>query len=435
MNYQPEIEFAPPQEVQTLQLANLNRLLEYVRKNSPFYARHFQRHGFSSASLKSLEELAAIPVTTKDDLQTSYQDFLCIPKNRIAEFTSTSGTLGKPVTIALSANDIQRLAYNEAISFACADGSEEDVYQLMLTLDRQFMAGLAYYEGIKKLGAGLIRTGPGLPAMQWETIERLQPTTLVAVPSFVVKLLEYATEHAIDVTKTSVKKIICIGENIRTDALQPNTLANRITALWKVDLYGTYASTEMQTAFTECKHGTGGHHHPELLLVELLDDNNNPVQEGEAGEICITTLGVEAMPLIRYKTGDIARMHSERCACGRTSVRIGPVIGRKQQMLKIKGTTLYPPAIFEVMNQQQGIQDYVVEAITGSLGTDELRIYVVAAPDQQQAVVSRMAASFQSTLRVTPEIIFAGSRELEKLNGSGQYRKVRKFLDSRVSQI
>ncbi len=108
-------------------------------------------------------------------------------------------------------------------------------------------------------------------------------------------------------------------------------------------LYSTYASTEMAASFTECSYGAGGHHHPELLIVEFLDGNDNPVPKGEAGELTITTLGVEGMPLLRFKTGDICHGHYETCKCGRKTMRVGPVIGRRNQMIKYKGTTLYPP--------------------------------------------------------------------------------------------
>ncbi|MEZ4981869.1 MAG: hypothetical protein R2769_09845 [Saprospiraceae bacterium] len=104
-------------------------------------------------------------------------------------------------------------------------------------------------------------------------------------------------------------------------------------------MYSTYASTEMGTSFTECIEGNGGHHHPELLIVELLDDNNEPVHPGEIGEIVITTLGMEAMPLIRFKTGDLCRAYYEPCKCGRTTMRLGPILARKQQMIKLKRTT------------------------------------------------------------------------------------------------
>ncbi len=120
---------------------------------------------------------------------------MCVPQSKIIEYTATSGTLGSPVTIALTENDLQRLALNEYGSFLCADGQPDDIFQLMLTLDRQFMAGMAYYSGIRKLGAGIIRVGPGVPSLQWENIFRLRPTAIVAVPSFIVKLIQYAAEH------------------------------------------------------------------------------------------------------------------------------------------------------------------------------------------------------------------------------------------------
>jgi phenylacetate-CoA ligase len=302
---------------------------------------------------------------------------------------------------------------------------------LMLTLDRQFMAGIAYYEGIRKLGAGLVRVGPGLPAMQWETIERLKPTALVAVPSFIVKLIEYARQNGIDPNKSSVKKAICIGEGLRTGAFDLNIIGQKIKDAWNIDLYSTYASSEMQTAFTECKQGIGGHHHPELLIVEVLDDNGKPVPAGEPGEVTITTLGVEGMPLLRYKTGDIAVAYTEPCACGRTTLRLGPVLGRKQQLIKLKGTTIYPPGIFELLNEMSSIRDYVVEASTGELGTDELKLHLLVSEEMKDDIKKRLSTIFQSRLRVVPEIYFASAQELEKLQFGKMDRKIRKFIDNR----
>lgn len=432
MSFTPAVEFSTPAMIEEVQVQKVSALLSYVIQRSPFYKDHFKEHRHVISNIRQLSDLAKLPVTTKDDLQRRNMDFLCVGRQDVVEYTCTSGTLGKPVTIALSSADVDRLAYNEAISFACAQGSAADVYQLMLTLDRQFMAGMAYYEGIRKLGAALVRTGPGLPAMQWETIERLKPTTIVGVPSFIVKLLMYAEDHGIDVAATSVKKIVCIGENIRTVDFQPTVLAEKILNTWPVRLFGTYASTEMQTAFTECEHGCGGHHHPELVVVEILDGHDKPVPDGEVGEVCITTLGVEAMPLIRYKTGDVARVYNSPCACGRNTKRLGPILGRKQQMLKLKGTTVYPPAIFEILNQQPGIQDYAIEAVTGSLGTDELKVYIHTpiAAAQQETLKRNIAARFQSNLRVVPEISFVSLQHIQEI--MGQYRKVRRFVDARV---
>lgn len=428
----PEIELRSPEEISRFQLGKVKESLRYLSLHSPFYKRLFATHKVEVSGISSWQDFAKVPFTTKDDLQQHNFDFLCVDKSKVVEYTSTSGTMGKPVTIALTEKDLQRLAYNESISFSCADGSSDDLYQLMLTLDRQFMAGIAYYEGIRRLGAGLIRVGPGLPALQWETIERLQPTALVAVPSFIVKLIEYAQAKGIDLNTSSVKKAICIGESLRTDSLALNTIGEKIKQAWNIGLYSTYASTEMQTAFTECGAGRGGHVHPELIHVELLDDAGNPVKEGEAGEVTITTLGIEGMPLLRYRTGDICHLHTEACSCGRNTPRLGPVIGRKQQMIKLKGTTLYPPAIFDIVQQVDHIHDYVVEAFTGKLDTDEVKLYISVIDGQQQNVERSLLSAFQSRLRVVPEIAFTSQKDIEALQQTGG-RKLKKFVDRRTS--
>ncbi|SKC51489.1 phenylacetate--CoA ligase family protein [Ohtaekwangia koreensis] len=431
MKHTPEIEFKSKAEIKRFQEGKLQGLLVYLKEYSLFYQRHFAKNNIDIAAIKSLEDLVNIPATTKDDLQQYNWDFLCVPKSEIVEFASTSGTLGKPVTLALTDSDLHRLAYNECISFACADGTQDDLYQLMLTLDRQFMAGIAYYEGIRKLGAGLVRVGPGLPAMQWETIERLNPTTLVAVPSFIVKLIEFAKQNGIDPNKSSVKKAICIGEGLRTGSFDLNIIGQRIKDSWNIQLYSTYASTEMQTAFTECTHGAGGHHHPELLILEVIGDDGMPVSNGRPGEVTITTLGVQGMPLLRYKTGDIAVAYTEPCACGRTTSRLGPVLGRKQQLIKLKGTTIYPPGVFELLNEMSSIRDYVVEASTGELGTDELKLHLLVSEEMKEDIKQKLFAIFQARLRVVPEIYFATAQELEKLQFGKIDRKIRKFIDNR----
>jgi phenylacetate-CoA ligase len=426
----PEIELQSPEKIKKFQEGLLGKSLAYASQHSPYYKRLFDAHRININSIRSLEDISLIPPTTKDQLQLYNWDFLCVPRGGIIEYTTTSGTLGHPVTIGLTENDLQRLAYNEYISFACAAGTSEDIYQLMITLDRQFMAGVAYYEGIRKLGAGLVRVGPGLPVMQLETIQRLKPTVLVSVPSFIVKLIEFATLQGIDLNKSSVRNIICIGESLRTADLELNTLGRKITEAWDVHLYSTYASTEMQTAFTECQYGRGGHHHPELVYVELLDDNNIPLKNGQTGEVTITTFGVEGMPLIRYKTGDMARVFTESCECGRTTLRVGPILGRKQQMIKLKGTTMYPPGIFEILQRTDHILDFVVEAHTGSLGTDELKLFIVVPDAHVVRVESNLKAVFQSQIKVIPEIIFSTASELEQRQSAG--RKIKKFIDHRI---
>ncbi|RBL88641.1 phenylacetate--CoA ligase family protein [Chitinophaga flava] len=428
--YIPDIELQSQTDIKAFQEKEVMRLLGYLREFSPFYRSWFKKHDIRPDQVRTLEDFTQIPPVTKEELQEHNWEFLCVDKSRIAEYTTTSGTLGRPVIIALTEKDLQRLSYNEYISFCCADGTENDIYQLMLTLDRQFMAGMAYYNGIRKLGAGVLRVGPGVPSMQWENIKRIKPTTIVGVPSFIVKLIAYAKEHHIDINETSVRKAVCIGENIRNTDFSLNVLGKKITEQWNIQLYSTYASTEMQTAFTECKEGRGGHHHPELLYVELLDENNQPVAPGEEGEVTITTLGVEGMPLLRYKTGDICQYHQDICSCGRHTLRLSPVIGRKKQMIKYKGTTLYPPALFDLLNDMEEVKEFVVEVYSNELGTDEILLHLW--PTEESEEMDRKIKSYlQAKLRVIPQVKYCGQQDIIRMQFPENSRKPVKFVDNR----
>jgi phenylacetate-CoA ligase len=430
MNYSPEAAFQSKEEIIAMQEIKLQETIAYLNEHSPFYKEFFSKARFNSKGIKTIEDLSVIPVTIKEDLQQRNEDFLCVPLHKIVEYSSTSGTLGNPVTIMLTENDLNRLACNEYASFVSTEGSVNDVYQLMLTLDRQFMAGMAYYSGIQKLGAGAIRLGPGVPSLQWETILRLKPTAIVAVPSFIIKLINYAAEHKIDINSTSVKKAICVGENIRNTDFSLNALGKKIADSWNIKLFSTYASTEMQTAFTECTECKGGHLQPDLLIVELLDEMNKPVKAGEPGEVTITTLGVEGMPLLRYKTGDICVYDDEPCACGRNSLRLSPVMGRKKQMIKFKGTTLYPPALFDMLNEMENVIDYVAEVSSNEMGTDEVLLYI--APDDFSEDVNRkIRANLQARLRVSPHIKYITEEEIKKIQMPEAGRKVIRFIDRR----
>ncbi len=409
-------------------------LLQYVSVHSPYYSRLFAEHSIDIAKITTAADLAMIPPTTKEDLQQNNMDFLCVDKDQVIEYAATSGTLGSPVTIALTENDLQRLAYNEYNSFITADGSKDDIYQLMLTLDRQFMAGIAYYSGLRMLGAGTIRLGPGVPSLQWETIQRLKPTAIIAVPSFILKLIKYAEDNHIDIHASSVKKAICIGENIRNADLSLNILGKKITDAWPIQLYSTYASTEMQTAFTECSAGVGGHYVPELLIIELLDDENQQVAPHTPGELTITTLGVEGMPLLRYKTGDICMYYDAPCTCGRQTLRLSPILGRKKQMIKFKGTTLYPPALFDILNEREEIKDYVVEVYTNDVGLDEVLIHIVPAEETEDCDRS-IRAYLQARLRVSPHIKYVAAPDMQKMQFPENARKAIKFIDKRSNQL
>jgi len=430
----PKIEIATTTEIKDFQEQKLLELLKYVHQKSPFYKRLFAKENVEIGNIKTIEDLQLLPVTTKEDLQKHNDDFLCVPINKIIDYATTSGTLGDPVTFGLTDKDLDRLAYNEAISFDCAGIKEGDVVQLMTTIDRRFMAGLAYFLGLRKMKVGVIRVGAGIPELQWDSILKYKPTYLITVPSFLLKLIEFAEAHDIDYNNSGIKGAICIGESLRNQDFSMNVLSKKITDKWNIKLFSTYASTEMSTAFTECEQSIGGHHHPELIIVEVLDENNIPVNNGESGELTVTTLGIEAMPLVRFKTGDIVQLHSEGCVCGRNTLRVGPVVGRKQQMIKYKGTTLYPPAMNDVLNGFENIENHIIEISTNELGTDEILIKI-AVKQQSEVFLQQIKDHFRAKLRVTPKIEFTTKEFLNPLVFNPMSRKPIRFFDHRKNML
>jgi len=409
-------------------LKALNEHLAYLRKNSWYYKDQLVWAGPEASELEELADIQNFPFTEKDDIASRNEDFLCVPKEMVRDIVTTSGTLGGSVASYLTEKDLKRLAVNEAGSYRLAGCTNEDTFQLLTTIDKRFMAGLAYFLGANELGARMIRSGPGALRLQWESIQRFEPTVLIAVPSFIPRLIQHALDNGIDPNKSSVKKIICIGEAIRDESLKPNYLAESITKEWNVQLFSTYASTEMATAFTECEAGNGAHLQPELMCMEVLNDDGNQVKNGESGEVVVTPLGVEGSPVLRFRTGDICHYYDEPCSCGRNTPRLGPVIGRKQQMIKLKGTSLYPNAIIDELNSMKEVVNFVIELRSNDLGLDEVIVRaMLKGEDAQTTVLDRLS----DRLRVRPRLILATNDEINNLKFNENERKPRILVDKR----
>ena len=430
MELYPTIEKSDLKSIKIFQEDKLKELLVYLKSNSPFYQKLFNDHKIDINEIKTLEDLTKIPTTSKNDIQVNNQDFFCVPQTEIVDYSTTSGTLGDPVTFGLSDKDLERLAYNEAISFACAGIQKGDVVQMITTIDKRFMAGLAYFLGLRKMGASVVRMGPGIPELQWDSIFRYKPKYLITVPSFLLKMIDYAEKHGIDYKNSSVYGAICIGEGLKNQDFTDNILSQKIKERWNIQLFSTYASTEMSTAFTECEFQIGGHQHPELIITEILDDNENPVKEGESGELTITTLGVEAIPLLRFKTGDLVKAHYESCKCGRNTMRLGPVVGRKQQMIKYKGTTLYPPAMNDIMNDFRNVLCYQIVIKSNEIGLDEI-IIKISTDNETENFVDEVRDHFRAKLRVSPKIEVLDFEVLSKNVFNSNSRKPINFIDLR----
>lgn len=428
------IAFLNQEEIKLKQLDMLRETLNYVQENSTYYQNAFTKAGVNPKAIGSIDDFKKLPFTTKDDLANNADDFVCIDRLKIADFTSTSGTTAEPVNVPLSFYDVSRLAYNEYQSFKTAGCTSDDVFQLSTTMDKRFMAGMAYYEGVRKLGAGLIRVGTSSPALQWDSILRYQPTVLIAIPSFVVKMLEYAESAGIDPNKTGVKKIIAIGQPIRKSDFSLNGIGKGIVSKWDVQLYSTYASTEMATAFTECNEGIGGHLQPDLVYAELLDEDGNEVKDGELGELVITTFAIEALPLIRFKTGDMLTRYSNSCNCGRNTLRLGPVIGRKNQRLKINGTTVHPSTLIPMLDAKIEPGGYLIELTNDAYGQDAMALLFNLEQVSEQEAEQLCREAF-GLIRYTPSFKMVSTEDIKSRMKSILDRKPIKIIDSRKLEI
>ncbi|MCH4823167.1 AMP-binding protein [Gramella lutea] len=419
--------FQNPEVIKAEQWKLFKKQLDYIFENSPYYRRLFLENSISPDEIKSFDDLIKIPVTSKEDLQKFNSEFISVPEEEIIDFVTTSGTLGSPVNFALNNADLDRLAENEYRSYLMTGVKKEDKVQITTTLDRRFMAGMAYFLGLRKLGAGIIRTGSGLPQLQWESIERFKPNYLVAVPSFLLKMIRFAEENKIDFKNSSIKAAICIGEPLRDQDFKLNALGRKITKKWNITLFSTYASTEMSTAFTECPDHKGNHVATDLIHTEILKENGKHVLPGEIGELVVTPLGTETMPLLRFATGDMLTYQDKPCSCGRNTIRLSSVIGRKQQKMKLKGTSLYPQHIIEVLNKYGKLDSYIIEARLDNFNNDLVQVLI---PDNFKEL-GELKDLFKSTLNVTPELKALKLEEINNLKFPKGSRKPQIFRDLR----
>jgi phenylacetate-CoA ligase len=399
--------------------------LAYCADASPYYRKLFRKHGISTR-LMDLESLKDIPLTDKRCLERSNDAFVAVPEEKIADIVLSSGTTGAPTRIVYSRRDLERLAYNERQSLIACGMTARDRVLLTCTMDRCFVAGLAYYSGAQAIGAACIRNGLNSLESHAGIIKLTDPTVIVGVPSFLRKLGMFVRHKKIPVR--NVKKLVCIGEPLRDKDMAALAVTRDIEALWGAKAYSTYSSSEMITTFCECQKQHGGHVHPELVISEIIDERGRPVSAGTAGELVVTPLGIEGMPLVRFRTGDISFMMEEPCTCGRKSPRLGPVLGRKKQMLKVKGTTVYPLAVYSALDELREVSDYYVTVFAQDALSDRLRVTVSL---RQACAIGRIADALSARLRVSPEVVVASEEEVRRVVYDPSLRKPVRFFDKR----
>jgi len=425
-----ELEYADRSRIVRRQMELLRAHLAYVAMASPWYRRVFAESGFDPSLVREPGDLTLALTTSKSDLTEHNADFRAAPIEEIVDVCLTSATTGaRPTMLEQTASDLARLAYNEQMAFGLAGIRAGDTLLVGAALDRCFMAGLAYFMGGVRLGARCVRMGAGSAAQYWQLVETTRPTAIVSVPSLMCRVAEHALESGGDPSRMGVSRLVAIGEPTRGQDMELLPVGRRLEALWGAPLYSTYASTEIATTFCECSERRGGHVRPELVFVELLDEAGRPVGDGKLGEVVVTPLGVRGMPLVRFRTGDITYMLSDVCACGRQTPRLGPVLGRKNQMLKYRGTTVFPQALLAPLEGRQDVSGAFVEAHRFPDGTD--RVVVCVCVRDGAARPEALSEAIRASARVTPEIRLVDETELNERVYGGDKRKRTVFFDLR----
>ncbi len=422
-----DIDFLEKNKIQEVQNLLLKKHIKYCKENSPFYNKLLKDIVIDDVDLTNLKNL---PFTEKSDIENNNDELLAVSSNKVVDIVLSSGTTGKPTRIMYTEKDLVRLAYNEEKALLSTGINSSDIVLLTCTIDRCFVAGLAYYLGLKNIGAAVIRNGIGPIESHANLLTRLNPTAIIGVPTFLYKLGLFLSKNGISPERLNVKKLICIGEPVRDKDLDPFFITEELEKLWNAKVYSTYASSEIITAFCECENQNGGHLLPDLAVVEIVDDSNNVLPIGQIGEVVVTPLSIEGMPFVRYKTGDISFLTDTSCSCGRNTPRLGPILGRKKQMMKVQGTTLYPQAIFSVLSEIDFVLDFFMEVYEKSELSDSVKVFVSLKNetlDAMKIIENKLKAGVRTRLDVE---IIDNDILVKRVYTSGSRKPVR-FFDMR----
>lgn len=423
-----EIEFSTPENIKRIQEIRFQEHLAYCGKYSPYYHRMLKNAGVDCGNV-NLDQLPKLPFTEKADIERYNDDFCAVPPAKIVDVVLSSGTTGSPTKMMYTDYDLKRLGYNEELSFAGCGISSDDVVLLTCTMDRCFIAGLAYFLGIRSLGATAVRNGHNSLEGHLEIIKQMDPTVLVGVPTFLRKLGLYLQEKGVDPNKTTVSRLVCIGEPLRGENLELLKIGDDLQSIWQAQVFSTYASSEIVTTFCECNAQQGGHLHPDLAILEIVDEKGISLSPGKPGEVVVTPMAVEGMPLVRFKTGDVSFLIDKPCSCGRFSPRLGPILGRKKQMMKFRGTTLYPQTIYTTLEEIDIISEYYVMVSKESDLSDDITVYVSLSNTSYTA--DMIQDKLQARLRVKPTVLIEGEETIRQKIYTPETRKAVRFVDAR----
>lgn len=346
--FEPKIETISRPDLEKLQLERLKSTIAQAVK-SPFYGKLYAEKGIDVNTIQSIDDIRKLPFTTKQDMRDNYPfGFLACDQKEVTRLHSSSGTTGNPTVICHTKNDLDTWANRVARSFYMVGLRDTDVIQNSSGYG-MFTGGLGMQAGIERLGAMSIPAAAGNSLRQIKFIMDFGTTAIHAIPSYALRLADVFEEVGIDPKTQTHLTTFLIGAEPHTEETR-----RKIEERFGVKAYNSFGMTEMSgpgVAF-ECQEQNGMHIWEDSYLVEIVDpDTLEPVPDGEIGELVLTTLDREAMPLIRYRTRDLTRFLTEECPCGRTHRRLDRIKGRSDDMFIVKGVNIFPMQIEKILMQ------------------------------------------------------------------------------------
>lgn len=409
MFWERQVELLPREELEALQV---KRLRETVARalSSPHYREVLGREGISPESIRSLEDLRRIPFTTKEDLRRGFPyGFLAVPKHEVVRLHASSGTTGTPTVVYHTRRDLEVWADLVARCLYMVGMRKEDVFQNMMSYGL-FTGGLGLHYGAERIGALVIPSGAGNSRRQITLMRQFGTTAIHIIPSYALKLLETFQEMGLDPKDTELRMAF-VGAEPHTEEVR-----RRIEEAYGIDAFNSYGLSEMNgpgVAF-ECPFKEGMHVWEDSYILEVVDPETlEPVPDGEEGELVLTTLRREAMPLLRYRTGDLAFVYPDPCPCGRTHRRISRIKGRTDDMFIIKGVNVFPMQVEQVLMAFPEVGNNYVIVLEKAGPMDEMVVRIEVREEllgggirKLEELKERVKRALREEILVTPKVEF-----------------------------
>jgi phenylacetate-CoA ligase len=396
--FEPEYEAMKREDLERLQLSLLQQVVETCFQKSGMYRDKFDASGVKPSDIQTLKDIKKLPFTTKDDLRPRYplDGLTVVPGEDIVRLHMTSGTTGKPSISPLTANDLQLMTRLVARIFTAGGCRKKDKFQVLWGYGL-FLGGLAVGGAIEAIGMQHIPTGSATPsARQLELMQDLQPTVIGSTPSFLRHLTEVAKEQDINVGELGIETIFLGAEPSSAQ------MREKIRQVWNADVFDFGGTCELLHIWHECSAHKGLHMAEDAVIFEVIDpDTGEDVPPGERGELVVTTLLKEAMPLIRWRTRDITSIvMDEPCTCGRTSRQIDHLSGRVDDMIKVKGVCVFPSQIEGILKgiPEVNESEFQIVVSTTKMYTDTLTVQVEV-PDEMAGNADVIALKIENEVK------------------------------------